>query len=322
MLGLLQRRRSPSGFSPSSTAEEVTTRICGSGLVAIVTDASSGIGAETCQVLVVRGVHVIMGVRNPSAAERVREDILRQVPTAKIEILEVDLSSMSSVRRFVNEFNVLDLPLNILINNAGIAFVPFKLSEDGIELHFATNHLVNLTCYVGHFLLTLLLLKKIKVMAKESSIEGRVVIVASDSYKHPYREGFCFDKINGESGYNSILAYGQSKLANILHSSELSSRLKEQDAKVLVNSLHPGGVVTNIARYWGFLNGLLCTLGKFILKDVEQGAVTVCYLALHPQVAGVTDKYFVDCNAVELKSHATDKDLGKRLWDFSVSLVR
>jgi WW domain-containing oxidoreductase len=194
---------------------------------------------------------------------------------------------MSSVRRFVDNFDVLDLPLNILVNNAGIAFVPFKLSEDGIELHFATNHL-------GHFLLTDLLLEKINVTAKESGIEGRVVIVASDSYKHSYREGIRFDKINDESGYNSILAYGQSKLANILHSNELSSHLKEQDAKVVVNSLHPGAVVTNIARYWGFLNGLLSSLGKFVLKGVEQGAATVCYLALHPQVAGVTGSYFVD----------------------------
>jgi WW domain-containing oxidoreductase len=200
-------------------------------------------------------------------------------------------------------------------NNAGIAFVPFKLSEDGIELHFATNHL-------GHFLLTDLLLEKINVTAKESGIEGRVVIVASDSYKHSYREGIRFDKINDESGYNSILAYGQSKLANILHSNELSSHLKEQDAKVVVNSLHPGAVVTNIARYWGFLNGLLSSLGKFVLKGVEQGAATVCYLALHPQVAGVTGSYFVDCNTVQLKSHATDKELAKRLWDFSMSLLR
>ncbi|WVZ78360.1 hypothetical protein U9M48_026086 [Paspalum notatum var. saurae] len=315
MLGLLRRRSSPSGFSPSSTAKEVTAGIDGSGLVAIVTGASSGIGAETCRVLVLRGVHVIMGVRNPSAAERVREEILEQVPTAKIHIIQLDLSSMSSVRRFVHDFCALDLPLNILINNAGIAFVPFKLSEDGIELHFATNHL-------GHFLLTDLLLEKIKVTAKESGIEGRVVIVASDSYKHPYREGIRFDKINDKSGYNSILAYGQSKLANILHSNELSSRLKEQDAKVVVNALHPGAVVTNIVRHWGFLNGLLCTLGKFILKGVEQGAATVCYLALHPQVAGVTGNYFVDCNAVELKSHAIDTGLAKRLWDFSVSLLR
>ncbi|KAL6604036.1 hypothetical protein ACP70R_044397 [Stipagrostis hirtigluma subsp. patula] len=330
-------RRSPSGFSPSSTAEEVTAGIDGSGLVAIVTGASSGIGAETCRVLALRGVRVVMGVRNLSAGARKREEIVREVPAAKIDILEIDLSSLSSVRRFVDSFHTLGLPLNILINNAGIAFAPFSLSEDGIELHFATNHL-------GHFLLTDLLLEKIKVTAKESGIEGRVVIVASDSYKLPYRDGIRFDKINDESGYNSIFAYGQSKLANILHSNELSSRLKEQNAKVIVNSLHPGAVVTNIARYRSFLNGLLSTLGKYVLKGVEQfrlsctssclsvrcsasadlffeGAATVCYLALHPQIAGVSGTYFVDCNAVELKSHATDKELAKKLWDFSVSLL-
>ncbi|TVU13475.1 hypothetical protein EJB05_40533 [Eragrostis curvula] len=314
MWSLLRRRRNPSGFSPSSTAEEVTAGIDGSGLVAIVTGASSGIGAETCRVLALRGVHVVMGVRNPSAGACVREEIVKQVPAAKIEVLELDLSSLSSVRRFVDNFNALNLPLNILINNAGVAFAPFTLSEDGIELQFATNHL-------GHFLLTDLLLEKIKVTAKENGIEGRVVIVSSDSYKHPYGEGIRFDKINDRSGYNSIYAYGQSKLANILHSNELSNRLKEQDEKVTVNSLHPGAVVTNIARHWGFIQGILSTVGKFVVKGVEQGAATVCYLALHPQVAGVTGNYFVDCNAVELKSHANDKDLAKRLWDFSVSLI-
>ncbi|EEC76961.1 hypothetical protein OsI_15249 [Oryza sativa Indica Group] len=276
--------------------------------------ASSGIGAETCRVLAMRGVHVVMGVRNSSAGARVRDEIARQVPAAKIEMLDLDLSSMSSVRRFAENFNALNLPLNILVNNAGIAFVPFKLSEEGIELHFSTNHL-------GHFLLTDLLLEKMKVTAIESGIEGRVVIVASDSYKHPYREGIRFDKINDESGYNKIFAYGQSKLANILHSNLLSSNLKEQDAKVTVNSLHPGAVVTNIMRHWYFVNGMLSTLGKFFVKGVEQGAATVCYVALHPQVAGVTGKYFVDCNVTELKSHALDMDLAKRLWDFSLNLI-
>nr|CAB3484082.1 unnamed protein product [Digitaria exilis] len=218
MWGLLHRS-SPSGFSPSSTAEEVTAGIDGSGLVAIVTGGSSGIGAETCRVLALRAVHVVMGVRNLCTGLQVREKIVGQVPMAKIEILELDLSSMSSVRRFIDNFNALDIPLNILVNNAGIAFAPFELSGDGIELHFATNHL-------GHFLLTDLLLEKINITAKESGIEGRIVIVASDSYKHPYREGICFEKINDKSGYSSILAYGQSKLANILHSNELSSRLK------------------------------------------------------------------------------------------------
>ncbi|XP_006652156.1 short-chain dehydrogenase TIC 32, chloroplastic-like [Oryza brachyantha] len=314
MWGIL-RRRSSSGFSPSSTAEEVTAGIDGSGLVAVVTGASNGIGAETCRVLAMRGVQVVMAVRNPSAGARVRDEILKQAPAAKIEILHLDLSSMSSVRRFAESFVALNLPLNILINNAGVAFVPFKLSEDGIELHFATNHL-------GHFLLTDLLIEKMKVTAMESGIEGRVVIVASESYRFPYREGIRFDKINDESGYNKFLAYTQSKLANILHSNLLSSHLKEQDAKVTVNSLHPGAVATNILHHWGFLYGAFFAIAKFFVKGVEQGAATVCYLALHPQVAGVTGKYFVDCNITELKSPALDMELAKRLWDFSLNLIR
>ncbi|CAL5028384.1 unnamed protein product [Urochloa decumbens] len=315
MFGFLKRRSGPSGFSPSSTAEEVTAGIDGSGLVAIVTGGSGGIGAETCRVLALRGVHVVMGVRNTSAGELVKEEIVKKVPAARIEVLELDVSSMSSVRRFVDNFSALNLPLNILINNAGIAFAPFTLSEDGIELQFATN-------YLGHFLLTDLLLEKIKVTAKESGIEGRVVIVASDSYKHTYREGIRFDKINDESSYKSIPAYGQSKLANIFHANELSSRLKEEDVRVVVNSLHPGAVATNITRHLGFIKDILSPLAKLVLRSVEQGAATICYLALHPQVAGVTGKFFMDFNAAELKPPATDKELGKRLWDFSVDLIR
>lgn len=317
MLGFLkQRRQSPSGFSSSSAAEEVTAGIDGSGLVAIVTGASSGIGAETCRVLALRGVRVVMGVRTPSAGERVKEEIVKNVvPAAGIDVLQLDVSSMSSVKRFADNFNGLNLPLNILINNAGIAFSPFTLSDDGIELQFATN-------YLGHFLLTNLLLEKMKITAMESGIEGRVVIVASDSYKHTYREGIRFDKLNDASGYKGILAYGQSKLANILHSNELSCRLKEEDAKVVVNSLHPGVVATNITRHLGIIKDILSPIAKLVLRGVEQGAATVCYLALHPQVAGVTGKYFVDFNAVELKPPATDKELSKKLWDFSVSLLQ
>ncbi|TKW03549.1 hypothetical protein SEVIR_7G048801v4 [Setaria viridis] len=315
MFSPLKRRRSPSGFSSSSSAEEVTSGIDGSGLVAIVTGGSHGIGAETCRVLALRGVHVVMAVRNPSSGARVKEEIERQAPTTKIDIMELDLSSMSSVRRFANNFKALNLPLNILVNNAGISYVPFSLSEDGIELQFATNHL-------GHFLLTDLLHENMKVTAIETGLEGRIVIVASASHRFSYREGIRFDKINHMSGYNGFFAYCQSKLANILHSNELSNQLKEQNAQVVVNSLDPGVVVTNILHHRWFLQGIVFGLGKFVFKNVQQGAATVCYLALHPQVAGITGKYFADCNAVELKSHAANREMATRLWDFSVSLLR
>ncbi|XP_029117282.2 short-chain dehydrogenase TIC 32, chloroplastic isoform X1 [Elaeis guineensis] len=310
-------RKGTSGFSAASTAEEVTEGINGTGLTAIVTGASSGIGAETCRVLALRGVHVVMADINLSTGSNVKEAIMKEIPTAKIDVMELDLSSMASIRKFVENFNMLNLPLNILINNAGVALVPFLLSQDGIELHFATN-------YLGHFLLTNLLLENMRITAHKNGIEGRIVIVSSVGYKVTYHEGIRFDRINEKSGYYSFLAYGQSKLANILHARELSNHLKEQGIEVTVNSLHPGVIATNILQHQRFWNGIVTAVSKYVLnvmKNVQQGAATTCYLALHPQVQGVSGRYFVDCNEAELKSHAADTNLAKKLWDFSMGSI-
>nr|CAN65621.1 hypothetical protein VITISV_040853 [Vitis vinifera] len=212
-------RKGASGFSSSSTAEEVTQGIDGTGLTAIVTGASSGIGTETTRVLALRGVHVVMGVRNMSAGKEVKEAIVKEIPTAKVDAMELDLSSMASVRKFASEYNSSGLPLNILINNAGIMAVPYMLSKDNIEMQFATNHL-------GHFLLTNLLLDTMKKTTRKSRKEGRIVNVSSMAHRYPYREGIRFDKINDKSGYSSLFAYGQSKLANVLHANELARRFK------------------------------------------------------------------------------------------------
>ncbi|XP_016206418.1 short-chain dehydrogenase TIC 32, chloroplastic-like [Arachis ipaensis] len=218
------------------------------GLTTIVTGATSGIGAETTRVLALRGVHVVMGIGNLAAAKDVKESILKEIPFAKVDAMELDLSSFESVKKFASEFNSSGLPLNILINNAEIMACPFMLSKDNIELQFATNHL-------GHFLLTNLLLDTMKKTSCESKKEGRIVNHSSEAHCFSYSERICFDKINDESSYNSWHAYGQSKLANMLHANELARCLKEDGANITANFLHPGAITTNLFCHTSVVNG-------------------------------------------------------------------
>ncbi|CAN6179916.1 unnamed protein product [Urochloa humidicola] len=334
-------RPGPSGFSWSSTADQVTEGISAAGLTAVVTGASSGIGAETARTLALRGAHVVMAVRSVPAAEAIRDRVLAEAPGAKVDVMELDLSSTASVRAFASQFIDRGLPLNILVSSLykmcpkviksllayksdllsitgnrwrGVMAIPFALSKDGIEMQFATNH-------VGHFLLTHLLLDTMKKTSRESNVEGRIVNVSSEGHRFAYREGIRFDKINDESVYSSFGAYGQSKLANILHANELARQFKEEDVNITANSLHPGAIVTNLLRYHRIIDVLHRPLGKLVLKNAQQGAATTCYVALHPQVKGVSGKYFCDSNLYEPNEKAKDMALAKRLWDFSIDLI-
>ncbi|KAH9677731.1 Short-chain dehydrogenase TIC 32 [Citrus sinensis] len=324
-----------SGFSSSSTAEEVTQGIDGSGLTAIVTGASSGIGTETVRVLALRGVHVVMAVRNMAACREVKKAIVKEIPNAKVQAMELDLSSLASVRKFASEFKSSEcIVCNMepcternyafLSNNAGIMATPFMLSKDNIELQFATNH-------IGHFLLTNLLLETMGKTARESSKEGRIVNVSSRRHQFSYPEGIRFDRINDQSGlqqlglkdslYNRFSAYGQSKLANVLHTNELARRLKEDGVDITANSVHPGAITTNLFRNISFFSGLVGLLGKYVIKNVEQGAATTCYVALHPHVKGLTGSYFADSNVAQASSQAVNTELAQKLWDFSSDLI-
>ncbi|KAL8226926.1 hypothetical protein R6Q57_016758 [Mikania cordata] len=305
----------PSGFSANSRAEDVTDGIDGTGLTAIVTGASSGIGMETASVLALRGVNVIMAVRDVEAGQKVKTKICAKIPNAKLDVMELDLSSQASVRQFAADYVSKNLPLNILILNAGIMSPPFTLSQDNIELQFATNH-------IGHFLLTNLLLDTMKRTSTKSQKEGRIVVVSSELHKMSYPEGIRFDKINDEKSYNAFHAYGQSKLANALHAKELARRLEKERVNLTVNSLHPGVIKTNLLRHQGAIASFFSRLALSFLKNVAQGAATSCYVAMHPQVKGVSGEYFADSNLSKAGKYVDDPEMAKKLWDFSMNLTR
>ncbi|PVH32424.1 hypothetical protein PAHAL_9G395700 [Panicum hallii] len=261
-----------------------------------------------------RGVHVVMAVRNVSAGVAAKEAIAAKIPGARMDVLELDLSSIASVRRFASEFESLNLTLNILINNAGVMTRHCKLSCDGLELHFATNH-------IGHFLLTNLLLENMKSSCRDSGVEGRIVNLTSSGHFMTYPEGICFNKIHDPSGLNDFIAYGQSKLANILHSNKLSRILKEEGVNISANAVHPGVIRTNLFRNRTIVSVLLNTIGRIISRSVEQGAATTCYVAMHTQVKGISGKYFANCNIGSPSSQASDAELAKKLWQFSLQTV-
>ncbi|XP_006662784.1 short-chain dehydrogenase TIC 32, chloroplastic-like [Oryza brachyantha] len=311
-----RRRQGPSTFDRASTAEEVTAGVDATHLTAIVTGATNGIGRETARVLALRGAEVIIPARTMASGAKVKDSIAGEVPGAKLHVMEMDLASLASVRRFAKSFSSSHAHLNILVNNAGIMACPFQLSKDGIELQFATNH-------VGHFLLTNLLLDKMKLTARKTGVQGRIINVSSVAHKRS--DGSCFDlnKLNDKSRYKPFIAYAHSKLANILHANELARRLQEEGCNLTANSLHPGVILTNITRYVlpsSMVTSILSVANLF-LKNTQQGAATTCYLALHPDVKDVSGKYFADCEEATPRPAGRDAELAKRLWDFSEQLV-
>ncbi|RAL38720.1 hypothetical protein DM860_002698 [Cuscuta australis] len=305
----------PSGFGSKSTAEDVTGDL--RLLTAIITGATSGIGAETARVLAKRGARLILPARNIKAAEETRCRILAESPEAEVLVMPLDLSSLASVRSFVAEFESLRLPLNILINNAGKFTHKHDTSEEGIEMTFATNHL-------GHFLLTKLLLEKMIDTAERTGVQGRIVNVSSGIHTWFSGDPISYLRLitKDKSKYDATRAYALSKLANVLHTNELSQRLKQMKANVTVNCVHPGIVRTGLTRERdGIFTELVFFLASKLLKTTPQAAATTCYVATHPRLGNVSGKYFADCNEASTSKLGSSPTEAARMWFLSDFLV-
>ncbi|PRQ16636.1 putative very-long-chain 3-oxoacyl-CoA reductase [Rosa chinensis] len=307
-----------SGYGSKSTAEQVTDS-CPDlrSITAIITGATSGIGAETARVLAKRGAKLVLPARSLKAAEDAKARILSEFPDSEIIVMALDLSSLASVRNFVSEFESLHLPLNLLINNAGKFAHEHAISEDGIEMTFATN-------YLGHFLLTKLLLNKMIQTAKATGVQGRIVNVSSAI--HGWFSGdtirYLGEISRSRSQYDETRAYALSKLANVLHTKELGRRLREMEANVTVNCVHPGIVRTRLTREReGFATDMVFLFASKLLKTIPQAAATTCYVATHPRLIGVSGKYFADCNETSPSKLGSNLVEASRLWSASEVMV-
>jgi NAD(P)-dependent dehydrogenase (short-subunit alcohol dehydrogenase family) len=274
------------------------------GKTCLITGATSGIGRVTAVELAKMGAELFLTYRDKARADETVAEIRSRTGNEKVHLLEVDLGSQQQIRRAAAEFLATGKLLHVLVNNAGLGNTSRMVTEDGIEMVFAVNHL-------AYFLLTMLLLERIK-----QSAPARIVNVASEAHRFGTIN---FDDLGGERRYRTLGAYGQSKLANILFTYELARRLARTG--VTVNCLHPGGIASGLWTNNGPVARFVMKAGRLFLKTPEQGAQTTIYLATSPSVEGIGGKYFSNCKEKTSNKESYDLGVARRLWDVSTQMT-
>ena len=275
------------------------------GKICLVTGATNGIGKAAAQALAQIGATVVIVGRSAPKTAQLVEEIRAAGGNKNVDSLLADLSSQQEVRRLAGEFKSKYPHLHVLLNNAGGTFSTRQLSVDRIEMTFALNHL-------AYFLLTNLLLDTMK-----ASTPARIINVSSDVHSGGRID---FDNLQGERSYSSFGPYENSKLANILFTTELARRL--EGTGVTVNALHPGLTSTGFGKNNpGFLMKIMGAVIPLIARSPEKGAETSIYLASSPEVQSITGKYFVDCKVTQPAPQAADSAVAKKLWDVSAEMV-
>ena len=291
----------PSGFGFRSTAEDVTRGLSLRGKTILITGSNSGIGLETVRVLALRGAHVLAAARTEDKARAACAGF-----AGEIVPLACELSEPRSVRACVAAVQRLGAKLDAVVCNAGIMALPRLEQAFGYELQFFTNH-------IGHFLLVTGLLNDL-------ADNGRVVMLSSAAHaRAPRGVGIEFDNLSGQQRYDPWVAYGQSKLANLLFAKELAKRLA--GTRKTANAVHPGVINTNLARSRPLIAFAMHIAEPIGFKSIAQGAATQCYVATHPKLEGVTGEYFADCNVARSTRRSRDAELAARLWAESERIV-
>ena len=281
---------------------------------AIITGANNGLGFETTKGLVSKNVKVIMACRNVEKGKQAMNEILLHYPNAAIEVEELDLESLASVKDFAGRIKSKYLKLDFLINNAGIMVPPFRKTKDGFESQMGVN-------YFGHFLLTNLLFDLLK-----TTPDSRIINLSSIAHKRGIID---FENLNSEKGYSKMKAYSQSKLACLIFAYELQRRISKSGANIKSIAAHPGVSNTNLFQNLPKLSAaVLRIIAPFFTHAPASATLPILYACLGENLNG--GEYIGPTGFSEMKGKpgivksnkvSYDENIAKKLWVISEKLT-
>jgi NAD(P)-dependent dehydrogenase (short-subunit alcohol dehydrogenase family) len=272
------------------------------GSTVVITGATSGIGEVAADRLAAKGARIVFVARDTARGEETLKHLRAIAPQARHAVHYADLSKLREMKRIGAAIAASEPKIDVLVNNAGAMFNARRVTEDGLEMTFATNHM-------SYFVLTNLLKDRM-------SPGGRIVSTASDAHKGARLD---FEDLQSAKNYSGFGVYGRSKLCNILFTRELARRLA--GTGITANCLHPGFVATRFGNQSGGILSVAIRAAKNFALTPEQGAETIVYLASSPDVADVTGGYFHKCRPDTPTKQAQNDEDAKRLWEVSARLA-
>ncbi len=273
------------------------------GKVCVITGATSGIGAVAAQELARQGARLVLVARDPARGEAMLAR-LRAITSAAHRVHYADLSRIAEMKRVAAEIAAAEPRIDLLVNNAGALFTEREVTADGLERHFAVNHL-------AYFVVTQMLRERLIAAAP-----ARVVSTASGAH---YGARLDLDDLQFAKGYGGLPAYRRSKLYNVMWTRELARRLA--GTGVTANCFHPGFVATSFGDRSGGLLSIVVRIAKLFAISSEEGAQTLVYLATSPEVASTTGGYFTRERLKQPSRDAENDAAARRLWEETARLA-